>query len=313
MINPDLPGVILTGPSAAGKTAAAMALVQRFDAEIISVDSAMVYRGMDIGTAKPGAEELAQAPHRLIDLIDPEQAYSVAAFLDDVERAIGEVQAAGRMPLLTGGTMMYLRALKFGLSPLPASQPERRDKLEAQLQQHGLAALRERLEQVDPVAAQRIHPNDPQRTLRALEVFDIAGQRLSDLQQTMAPPLLNRRWLTISVEPQQRQNLRERIAVRFDLMLEAGFLDEMRRLRQRPGLTADSPSMRSVGYRQAWQYLDGDVDFDAFRQNAITATRQLAKRQLTWLRRDPDRHQVAMEADVLGQVVDRVAAWSATR
>lgn len=292
------------GPTAAGKTAAAMALVARFPLEIVSVDSAMVYRGMDIGTAKPSVEEQQLAPHRLIDIRDPEQGYSVAEFLEDAGKAIAEIRAAGRVPLLTGGTMMYFRALQQGLSSLPSSDPRIRDELETELQRTGSAALHQRLAGLDPASAARIHHNDPQRILRALEVHAISGQPLSQLQQQQSPGLVGTGWLKISIEPRQRELLRQRIAQRFDSMLEAGFLDEVRQLRRRPGLRPDMPAMRAVGYRQAWQYLDGDCTEPRFRQLGITATRQLAKRQITWLRRETEVHRLDMESDTVAASID---------
>lgn len=297
-------GVLLMGPTAAGKTAAAMALVARFPLEIVSVDSAMVYRGMDIGTAKPSAAELQRAPHRLIDIRDPEQGYSVAEFLDDAREVMAEIRAAGRLPLLAGGTMMYFRALQQGLSSLPNSDAGIRAELESELHRAGSAALHQRLAGIDPASAARIHHNDPQRILRALEVYAISGQPLSQLQQQQNPALVGADWLKISIEPRERELLRQRIALRFDSMLEAGFLDEVRRLRLRPGLRPDMPAMRAVGYRQAWQYLEGDFSKPRFRELAITATRQLAKRQITWLRRETGVHRLEMESDTVTASID---------
>jgi tRNA dimethylallyltransferase len=279
--------IFLMGPTAAGKTDLAMALHEQLGAELISVDSAMVYRGMDIGSAKPGADELARAPHRLIDIRDPAEPYSAAEFRQDARREMRQISEAGGLPLLVGGTMLYFNRLLQGVANLPEAQPALRAELEEQAEQQGLAALHEELARVDPVAARRIHPNDPQRLMRALEVYRHSGRSLTELWQEQRPETFPWRVLSIGLAPADRGLLHQRIADRFDVMLKAGLLDEVAALKARKDLHPHLPSMKSVGYRQAWQYLDGDGDEQQFRLRTIAATRQLAKRQLTWMRRWP--------------------------
>ena len=281
--------IAIMGPTASGKTAAALALARHIPSEIISVDSALVYRQMDIGTAKPSAAELAQVPHHLIDIIDPSEAYSVAQFCTDVLNLVRQIEARGKTAILVGGTMMYFNALMTGLGDLPPANPEIRARLDSELEQVGIAGLHARLALIDPVTAARLPPGDTQRILRALEVMVVTGQSLSRLfeQQVHAGPLLDMQ--AFSLEPSLRSVLHQRIAARFDTMLEQGFLEEVVRLRSRGDLYPDLPSMRCVGYRQAWEYLDGACDKTAMRERGIIATRQLAKRQLTWLRSMPDR------------------------
>ncbi len=277
------PLICIVGPTAAGKSDIALGLAQRFGAELVSVDSALVYRGMDIGSAKPAASERALVRHWLIDLREPDQTYSAAEFVVDAEAAIRDIEARGRVPLLVGGTMLYLRALLQGLSELPRSDPEMRARLSAELAQRGAASLHGELAAIDPAAAARIHPNDPQRLLRALQVYRQTGTPISVLQQTWcAAP--RRSGVLIALAPADRSVLHERIARRFDAMLGAGFLDEVRGLMERPEMHPDLPSMRAVGYRQAWGHLAGQYDLPRCRELSIYATRQLAKRQLTWLR-----------------------------
>ena len=280
------PCVFLMGPTASGKTGLAVDLCERFPLDIISVDSALVYRGMDIGTAKPDRETLQQAPHRLIDIRDPAESYSAANFREDALLEMKSITASGRVPLLVGGTMLYFRALEHGLSELPAADPVVRLKLEQQAAEIGWAAMHKILQQKDPTAAARIHPNDPQRIQRALEVIDLSGQSLSDLQAQTTGDALEYRIHKIIVSPVERSVLHQRIEQRFDLMMEGGFLDEMKGLYSRSDLHAELPSMRAVGYRQAWSYLEGECTFEEMRARSIAATRQLAKRQLTWLRRE---------------------------
>jgi tRNA dimethylallyltransferase len=275
--------IFLMGPTASGKSALAMELVQRLPCDIISVDSALVYRGMDIGTAKPTAAELAVAPHRLIDLLDPTQAYSAADFCRDALREMAAITAAGRIPLLVGGTMLYYKALLEGLSPLPEADPQIRSQIEAEAQDVGWAALHQQLLQLDPVAGVRIHPNDPQRLSRALEVFRITGKTLTELTQQQGSELPYRT-LQYAIAPSDRAVLRQRIAERFDAMLAQGFEAEVRQLFDRGDLTPDLPSIRCVGYRQMWDYLAGVIDYEEMRYRGTVATNQLAKRQLTWLR-----------------------------
>ncbi|MDN7125522.1 tRNA (adenosine(37)-N6)-dimethylallyltransferase MiaA [Pseudidiomarina sp. 1APP75-32.1] len=278
--------ICLYGPTAAGKTGLAIELSQRLDADIVSVDSALIYRGMDIGTAKPTAAELAQAPHRLIDICDPAERYSAAQFALDARREIEAIIAAGRTPLLVGGTMMYFKTLLEGMSELPEADPDVRAELTERLAQEGSQSLHEELRQVDPVSAARIHPNDPQRLIRALEVYRLSGKSLTALSQTRTGALPYP-VLQIAVAPADRKVLHERIEMRFRQMLQEGFVDEVKQLRQRHDLHLDLPALRCVGYRQVWQYLDGEYDEATMIDKGIFATRQLAKRQLTWLRKWP--------------------------
>jgi len=282
--DPQLPTVIfLMGPTASGKTALAIELAKRLPCDIISVDSALVYRGMDIGTAKPTAEEQAQAPHRLLDLIEPTEAYSAADFRRDALSEIESIVAQGRIPLLVGGTMLYYKALLEGLSPLPAADPLIRQAIETEAAQIGWDALHQQLQYIDPVSAARIHPNDPQRLSRALEVYRITGKTLTELTQTKGEQLPYRT-LQFAIAPTDRELLRQRIAERYKLMLSQGFEQEVRSLYQRGDLNADLPSIRCVGYRQMWEYLDGQLSYDEMLYRGIVATCQLAKRQMTWLR-----------------------------
>ncbi|MCA1770552.1 MAG: tRNA (adenosine(37)-N6)-dimethylallyltransferase MiaA [Halomonas sp.] len=276
--------ILLVGPTAAGKTDLAIALHERLGVELISVDSAMVYRGMDIGSAKPSMEELARAPHRLIDIRDPAEPYSAAAFREDALREMREITAAGKVPLLVGGTMMYLKQLLHGVANLPGSTPELRAELQAEAEAHGLAALHEALARVDPVSAARIHPNDPQRLMRALEVYRLSGRPLSELWAEQQSETFPWRTLSIGLAPVERAVLHQRIARRFEAMLEDGLIEEVAALRARGDLSQDLPSMKSVGYRQVWEALDGDSNLEDLRHRGIVATRQLAKRQLTWMR-----------------------------
>jgi len=274
------------GPTASGKTGLAVEMCQRFPLEIISVDSALVYRSMDIGTAKPDRETLALAPHRLIDIRDPAQSYSAAEFREDALREMNQITATGKVPLLVGGTMLYFRALEQGLSALPAADPEVRKQLEQQAAEIGWPAMHEILQGKDPQAASRIHPNDPQRVQRALEVIAISGKSMSELQAKTSGDKLDYRLLKIIISPEPRSVLHKRIEERFDSMIDAGFVDEMKRLFARSDLDAGMPSMRAVGYRQAWEWLQGKNTFGEMREKTIFATRQLAKRQLTWLRQE---------------------------
>jgi tRNA dimethylallyltransferase len=284
----DAPKVIfIMGPTASGKTDLAVECVRQLPAELISVDSALVYRQMDIGTAKPDAKLLAQAPHRLIDIIDPAEAYSAARFRADALAAIKDILAAGRVPVLVGGTMLYFRALQQGLSELPSAAPDIRQAIEAEAQQKGWQYLHDQLARVDAVAAARIHPNDPQRIQRALEVYRASGQTLTELWHQQQARQLPYQVIKIALVPADRDVLRQRIARRFQHMLELGFVDEVRALRARADLNVDMPSMRCVGYRQVWEYLDGKMDYNTMVEKAVIATRQLAKRQMTWLRKEP--------------------------
>ena len=296
--------IFLMGPTASGKTGLAVELVQRLPLEIISVDSALVYRGMDIGTAKPDAATLAVAPHRLIDIRDPGEAYSAAQFRDDALRAMELICARGNTPLLVGGTMLYFRALQQGLSDLPGADPEVRAQLEALATKIGWAAMHQRLAGVDAESAARIHPNDPQRIQRALEVYELTGVPLSELCRRGRETAPNYRFLKIVLAPPEREVLHQRIEARFRAMLEQGFLDEVQRLHQRGDLNPQLPALRAVGYRQAWMYLQGELSADQWVERALVATRQYAKRQLTWFRAEPDAHWVDPQAaDAVARVV----------
>ena len=280
--------ILLMGPTASGKTDFAVRLCERFPCNVISVDSAMVYRGMNVGTAKPDAATLERAPHRLIDFLDPEDSYSAGEFVRDACREMDEIFAADRVPLLVGGTMMYFRALTRGIARLPGADEEIREALDAEAGEYGWPALHAELERVDSRAAARIKPNDRQRIQRALEVYRLSGRPLSEWQQDSSPARDDIEYLKVGLNVEPRSVLHERCALRLDTMIEEGFVAEVERLRQRPGLTADHPSMRAVGYRQFWKYLDGDYDLVEARDRALFATRQLAKRQITWLRSEED-------------------------
>lgn len=283
------PAIFLTGPTATGKTALACALADRFPVELVSVDSALVYRGLDIGAAKPDADVLRRHPHALIDIRDPAEPYSAAQFRDDALAAMQAITARGHVPLLVGGTGLYFRTLQRGLSEMPAADADVRERLRAEAGRIGWPALHARLAQHDPDAAAGIMPNDAQRIQRALEVIELAGMTPTALHAaTRSARRLPYRVLKLALVPAHRAALRERIAARFDTMLAAGFLDEVQRLRARGDLHPDLPALRAVGYRQAWQYLDGACSETEFRQRAIDATRQLAKRQTTWLRGERD-------------------------
>jgi tRNA dimethylallyltransferase len=288
-MTPLPPAVLLMGPTASGKTALALELVARGPFDIISVDSGMVYRGMDIGTAKPSAEELRQAPHRLIDICDPAEAYSAALFREDALRHMAEITAAGRIPLLVGGTMLYFKVLLEGMAEMPDADPAIRARLDEEGARLGWPALHARLAAVDPVSAARLKPNDSQRLQRALEVWGLTGKPLSAWHaEQVAPPPPPYRFTRLAVAPVERATLHERIARRFDIMLASGFIEEVEGLRARGDLHLGLPSMRAVGYRQVWEYLDGQGNRQELRERGIAATRQLAKRQLTWLRNFTD-------------------------
>jgi tRNA dimethylallyltransferase len=276
--------ICLMGPTASGKTDLAVALRAQLPVEIISVDSAMVYRQMDIGTAKPDAETLRLAPHRLIDILDPAEAYSAARFREDALREMAAIQQAGRIPLLVGGTMLYFRALEQGLSRLPEADPALRQRIEAEAAASGWEVLHRRLAEVDPEAAARIHPNDPQRLSRALEVYELSGRPLSELWHEGLADDLPYRLVKLAVAPPERNMLHERIALRFRQMLEQGLVEEVEALYRRGDLVSSMPSIRCVGYRQVWQHLLGELSYDEMSEKGIVATRQLAKRQFTWLR-----------------------------
>lgn len=272
------------GPTASGKSALALELARRFAVEIVSVDSALVYRDMDIGTAKPDRDTRLQVRHHLIDLIDPTQSYSAAQFRDDALEAMRGIIERGRTPLLTGGTMLYFKALRDGLATLPASDQATRRRIDAMAARVGWPAMHDELRRVDPVTAQRLDPNDSQRIQRAMEIFHLTGKPMAQLIALATPADLPYRLVSIALLPGDRGALHQRIAQRFGQMLDLGLIEEVQRLRDRYALNADLPAMRCVGYRQVWQYLEGEFGLDALREKAVAATRQLAKRQLTWLR-----------------------------
>jgi len=300
------PAVFLMGPTASGKTALAVHLVERLPLEIISVDSALVYRGMDIGTAKPDADTLARAPHHLLDVREPTEAYSAAVFCDDARRLMADITARGKVPLLVGGTMLYFRALLQGLDDLPKADPVLRKEIEAEAAARGWPALHAALAQADPLTAARLAPNDAQRIGRALEIYRLSGVPMSaQLQQ--AATILPYRLLQLALLPSDRAVLHQRIAARFDAMLAAGLLEEVKALRKDYRLNAGMPSMRAVGYRQAWAYLEGEIDSKELREQGIAATRQLAKRQLTWLRSWPGAIELdCLSDDLFEQALKRV-------
>jgi tRNA dimethylallyltransferase len=308
---PAAPLVIcLAGPTAAGKRASTLALAERWPLEIVNVDSATIYRGMDIGTAKPSPAEQALVPQHLLDILDPAQSYSAAEFRADALRLIGEITARGRIPLLAGGTMMYYKALRDGLDDLPQADPALRAELEARAARDGWPALHAELARLDPVTAARLAPNDSQRIQRALEICQLSGQPMSALlgRQRASAGGDDNRYLTISLEPSERAALHARIEQRFDAMLANGLLDEVRGLHARADLHPGLPSVRCVGYRQMWAHLDGEISLDEAREQGIAATRQLAKRQITWLRAQPERVIVdCLAADAVAQTIDAVA------
>lgn len=297
--------VLLMGPTASGKTDLAISLCKRFPCDIISVDSALVYRGMDIGTAKPDAETLRRSPHQLIDIRDPEESYSAGDFVRDARAAIASSFENGRIPLLAGGTMMYFRALTKGIAELPAANADIRVQIDQEASEKGWPAMHAELEQVDPVVAARLNPNDSQRIQRALEVFRISGKPLSEWQRDADADTGDIEFVKIGLNIEPRELLHARIEQRLELMIGSGFEDEMLTLRARPQLRKDSSAMRSVGYRQFWKYLDGEYSRQEARDRALFATRQLAKRQLTWLRSENDLFSVdPLEA----QAIDTISA-----
>ncbi|WP_422139164.1 tRNA (adenosine(37)-N6)-dimethylallyltransferase MiaA [Endozoicomonas sp. ALC020] len=284
------PAIFLMGPTASGKTDLAIQLAERLPCELISVDSALVYRGMDIGTAKPSAQELARAPHRLIDIRDPSEPYSAADFREDALREMTEITNKGNIPLLVGGTMLYFKALRDGLATLPAADAGIRETLMRRAESEGWQALHDELQTVDPVAALRIKPTDTQRLQRALEVYYATGKVISRWHQEQATSRLPYNLVNLAIAPGDRSVLHQRIETRFKLMLEHHFVDEVRALYERGDLDISLPSIRAVGYRQVWGYLQGEMDYSTMLEKGIIATRQLAKRQLTWLRSWPDIH-----------------------
>jgi len=291
--------LVLTGPTGSGKSAWALRLAQELPIEIISADSAQVYRGLDIGTAKPTADIRARLPHHLVDIRDPAQRYSAGDFVRDARAAIAAVQARGRLPVLVGGTLLYLRALLRGIAELPAASPAVRARIEQEAAARGWAAMHAELARIDPRAAAKIHPNDPQRIQRALEVHAVSGRTISDWQASATAPPADIRWLQFALVPGDRSALARALAARFESMLEAGLLAEVTTLYQRGDLDAELPSIRSVGYRQLWAHCAGETSLQTAARLAITATRQLAKRQLTWLRSE-DAYRLLEPADPAG-------------
>lgn len=303
MTTGQLPTVFLMGPTASGKTDLAVRLVESCDCDIVSVDSAMVYREMDIGTAKPTAEVLSRAPHRLIDIRDPAESYSVGDFRRDALAEIESIQAAGRIPLLAGGTMMYFHALEHGLAELPPAEPEIRENIEIRAAEEGWQALHVELARFDPETAGRIHPNDPQRIQRALEVFYASGVTMAEWLRRQRPDPIPGRLIKIALSGIERGLLHQRIEHRFELMMEAGFAGEVQRLMARGDLSPDMPSMRAVGYRQLWSALAGQYSLDEGVRRGIVATRRLAKRQFTWLRAQSDAISLdPLESDVFDRI-----------
>ncbi|MFZ2986409.1 tRNA (adenosine(37)-N6)-dimethylallyltransferase MiaA [Ideonella sp.] len=306
----------LAGPTASGKTGIALDLAEHFPLEVISVDSALVFRGMDIGTAKPDPAQQARVPHHLIDLLDPAQAYSAARFVEDANRAIDEVQSRGKLPLLVGGTMLYFKALIDGLDALPAASPDVRKQIDAEAAALGWPEMHRQLSEVDPVTAARLAPLDAQRIQRALEVWRLTGQPLASFHHRSDQPVASVDHCLLALEPDSRPWLHQRIALRFEQMLAQGFLDEVTQLRQRAELSPDLPSIRCVGYRQAWEALDQGLTGEALQADlmarGVAATRQLAKRQLTWLRSMDRTSLPADAADIHAQTRQAVARhWSA--
>lgn len=314
MSEPALRCICLTAPTASGKTELSLQLAEQLPLEIVSMDSAMVYRGLDIGSAKPTPHERHRVPHHLIDILDPRDPYSAGRFLDDAAAAVRAIHARGRLPLIVGGTMMYLRALRHGLANLPQADPAIRAEIDARAAEHGWPALHAELARIDPESAARIAPQDRQRIQRALEVHRATGIPLSRQQRTSRcghPPL---DVVTIALLPEDRGALHARIAARFDQMLAAGFVEEVERLHARGDLDPALPALRCVGYRQLWAYLEGACDLGTARDRAVTATRQLAKRQLTWLRSDRAEHEIALGAKSVQQachdvIAQAVANW----
>jgi tRNA dimethylallyltransferase len=311
------PAIFLMGPTSSGKTELAIELLKHFPIELINVDSAQIYQGMDIGTAKPDAATLEHAPHRLLDFLDPAIAYSAADFRKDALKEMQEITAAGNIPLLVGGTFLYFRALLHGLAKLPQANPTIRARLDQEAKEKGWHFQHHYLSQIDPIAAERIHPNDAQRIQRAIEVYEITGKPLSTLQKESQHHALPWNTLKLALIPNDREQLKIRIKNRFEAMLQQGFIDEVKKLHCRNDLHIGLPAIRSVGYRQVWEHLNGEIDFNVMKERAIVATRQLAKRQLTWLRSEERTELLAMEADNVSVIainkINRFLACNAYR
>lgn len=298
--------LFIMGPTATGKTDLAIACAEQFDIDIISVDSALVYKEMDIGSAKPDAATLLRAPHKLVDILDPAEAYSAGRFREDALVEMANSAAAGRVPCLAGGTMLYFNTLQKGIANLPDSNPEIRQQLLDETEKSGIESMHARLAVIDPESANRLHPNDPQRILRALEVFEISGKNLTAFWAEQKKHVLPYRVIKLALVPPDRVALRKRIEQRFDAMLVGGLIDEVKTLYERGDLTLDTPSMRAVGYRQVWLYLSGQYDYDTMREKAITATAQLAKRQMTWLRSETECNVINPETLNVGKVLKKL-------
>jgi len=305
--NKQPPAIFLMGPTASGKTTIAVELVTQLPVDIISVDSALIYKDMDIGTAKPDAETLSIAPHRLINLIDASESYSVAQFCDDALREMKEIISHNRIPLLVGGTMLYYKALRHGLSDMPSSDPTVRAGLEALALEKGAAFLHDKLTEVDPITAARLHPNDPQRIQRALEVYEISGIPISEFHEKSKGHQLDYNVIDLVVAPSERAVLHSNIETRFHQMLDMGLIDEVKEFYERGDLSLDNSSMRCVGYRQVWEYLDGKLSKDEMTERAIISTRQLAKRQFTWLRSEsPDDWFDSLDTNIMDKVLKKL-------
>jgi tRNA dimethylallyltransferase len=301
------PAIFLMGPTASGKTGVAVELVRHLPVEIISVDSALVFRDMDIGTAKPDAATLARAPHHLIDIIDPTEAYSAAAFRHDALRLMHDITQRGKIPLLVGGTMLYFKALREGLNDLPQSDPAVRAALDAEIAEHGIEHLHSKLAEVDAETAARLKPTDTQRIQRAMEIYRISGKPMSALIRQQTSNVLPYRVIPIALIPSDRAQLHARIVTRFKAMLEQGLVNELRTLREKYPLHPNMTAMRCVGYRQAWQFMEGEIDDTQLLETGIAATRQLAKRQLTWLRSMPDNIELdCLAPDLIKSVFDKL-------
>ncbi len=306
------PAIFIIGPTASGKTGLAIKLMKHFPIEIISVDSALVYKDMDIGTAKPTADELAEAPHRLISFLDPSEAYSAADFRRDALREMADITAAGKIPVLVGGTMLYYRALEYGLAILPEADVDLREKLSAEAEIIGWDGMHKKLAKIDPASAERLHPNDKQRIQRALEVFELTSKSLTQHQiehQQDKQNALPYRLLKIALIPEEREWIRELADIRFRQMLENGFIDEMKALFARDDLHMDLPSIRCVGYRQAWQYLEGELEYEEMIERAVIATRQLAKRQMTWMRSEKNITPYGAKSYDLNRVIADIQSF----
>ncbi len=303
------PAICLMGPTASGKTALAVQLAQALNGEIISVDSALVFKGMDIGTAKPTLEERGGIAHHLIDIIDPAQSFSTGEFRNKALAIMDDINRRGKLPILVGGTMLYFNALFHGLAQLPEADAKIRAKLDKELAEQGKQALHDRLAQIDPESAKRIHPNDPQRIQRALEVYEISGKPITYFYQQAQQNAMPFRLIKLVIAPADRAELHDIIARRFKQMLDNGLIEEVKALYQRGDLTEKMPSIRAVGYRQVWSYLKGEYDYDTMQEKGIVATRQLAKRQFTWLRRETDAHWLTTgDPEVVNKAIEIIKA-----